>query len=244
VSRSIESAIRGSKVEPKPGDALGHDHAVQPVLEIGMLVTDMDRAVAVERDAGRLHEHLDEAAIEPARLVFQQRAAELVIARAKRRQDVVARIVEPAGGNDDVGRLGRVVAGGNGLGLGAKGQERGRGHAEQERRSHGKRTPNTRQAVSRDAVRHETAGAKALPHHKCGDSGLENMGWRAAVPRVRTLAGREDASRGENDPGVPERRQMEGKRRRQIDVTGVGDLVADRAIGRLVGRRRPRDRSR
>ncbi len=126
--------IRDVRIERRPEarDAFRHDDPVQPVLEVGVLVADMDRAVAVERDAGCLDQHLHEAAVDAARLILQYLAVDAIVARAQGRQDRVARFVEPPPRNDDVVRLaaavgGRVLRLGRGRGIGRGGALRGGG---------------------------------------------------------------------------------------------------------------------
>ncbi len=66
-----------------------------------MLVADVNDAVAVLNDAGRLKQRLVERQVRPAGLLFQRLAVEGVLARAERRRDRIAGDVEATAGDDD-----------------------------------------------------------------------------------------------------------------------------------------------
>ena len=102
-----------------------------------MLVADMDRAIAVERHAGRLHQDLHQAAINPAGLVFEDLAVDVIIAGAERGQNGVARFIQLSGGDDDLALIawGACHRGG-GLRQNGGGAKRDAGHTEQEQVTH------------------------------------------------------------------------------------------------------------
>ena len=103
---------RRDHAEEETRRGLGHDHPVQAILQIAMLVADMDLAVAVLGHAGRLEKDLGQVAIGAAGLVVERGAVEMDVAGAERRLDRVPRAVELARRDDDFIRVDVRIIGG------------------------------------------------------------------------------------------------------------------------------------
>ena len=90
-------AKRGLNTWPKPVDSFGKLDAVDPVLEVGVLAADMDLAVGILRDAGRLQHHLVQRRVVTLRQIMNRLLVETVDAAAGLGRQAVARHVEPFG---------------------------------------------------------------------------------------------------------------------------------------------------
>jgi hypothetical protein len=83
-------------------DAFRQLHAVQAILQIGVVAADMQLAERILRHPGGLQQHLVQRRVVALRLVLDRRPAELVNAGAKARLDLVARDVELLGDHIEV----------------------------------------------------------------------------------------------------------------------------------------------
>ena len=83
---------------------VGDDHAIDPVLDVEMLVPDVEGAVGeiVLGDAGRLQQHLVEPGILAAGHVLDGLVRKIIGRGADRRLDVLPRLVEPLRRNRDL----------------------------------------------------------------------------------------------------------------------------------------------
>lgn len=89
-------------------DALGDDDAVEAILEVGVFVANVDRAIAVLGDSRGLKQRFVELKVRSAWLLLERLAVERVLAGSQRRSDGVAGDVQTPSCDDDVGlRLAR-----------------------------------------------------------------------------------------------------------------------------------------
>ena len=102
LDRARDARIEGGA---EAADAFGDDDAVEPILQVGVLVADVDHAIAVLDHARGLEQRLVEREVGAARLLLERFLVERILARAERRRDRIAGDVEPAAGDHDVARV-------------------------------------------------------------------------------------------------------------------------------------------
>ena len=80
IDRICDMGIEG---RTEAGNAFRHDHAVEAILQVGVLVADVDRTVAVEGYAGCLDQHLSQTAVDASGLTFEDLAVNMIFAGAE-----------------------------------------------------------------------------------------------------------------------------------------------------------------